>query len=414
MDTHDLKNLFDSPSGTALDATTVLQHAERSRRRRVRVTALGIAAVTTMVVGVGALVVVDRVSRPGPDVLATPVPTVSAEPTPEPTEAPPVTPTAESTSAPAPGVVEPEPPVAYPQVRCEIGVPESWRQLLEAAPESKRNQELLPLERGGFVRLTTSQVVWERPGEEPLTIHEGAIRYPSLAGDGRFVAFGVGGGGILVWDAASPEQAARDIGGEVTWDVASLDISEGQLWFAAIEEPEDHDPLNGHTTFHHADLTAGGALTRVGRFENTLPGPVIGGMAQLTSRSEAARFLSPDGTITPIETATQEAGVIARTGDVRLLGSTREGFAPGWLWSPHWDSTFPISGVSGMAGDLVAESPNLLINIRTGVSVRFGDDEMVRLSGEGGAARLDVEEGFGDGARSRTIALRDLPAAQCS
>ncbi|RRD03632.1 hypothetical protein EII34_13685 [Arachnia propionica] len=397
MDTKDLQNLFDRPSGTRLSAATVLEHVEGRRRARHRAAAGGIAVMVAAAVGIGAVHLRTGTTSPGPDVLATP--------------APPVPTTGrvfEQSGSPTVGSTEPGPD--FPGHRCDVSLPDSWRDVIGAAPRTTSGEDLVPVRGGGVVRATEDSVRWERPGQATVTIHEGPEQVWGLDSDSRFVVFQVVDS-LLVWDVEHPDRKPWDATAGIQVQENWRAVSEGQLWL--------EDGATG--SILHADLTRGESLTRVEAPADHWVRRPVGGRAQLVSEGRPTLLLSPDGTTVPFEGSDEDVEILGVSGEVHLLSPWRVGTEDdelqAELWSPRWGAAFPIPGGSTLAGDWVVIHDSMLFNHRTGVSVQVDGASSLFLDGEGEDAFLRVlyegESGHVVDQYAHTLRLSDLPEVHC-
>ncbi|MDO5067319.1 MAG: hypothetical protein Q4D96_08585 [Propionibacteriaceae bacterium] len=389
MDTKDLQNLFNRPSGTRLSAASVLQHAEGRRRSRRRAAVVGVAVTLSVAVGLGVMQLGASTSSPGPDVLATPAPPPS---------------TATATAALG---------SSRPERRCEVMLPDSWRRVIEAAPRSLAGQDVIPVRGGGVVRTDPETVIWERPGEEQVIIHDvngSGEEVWAVDSDSRFVVFQVGER-LMVWDVESPDEKPRRVSGRIEVQERWRAVSAGQLWLAS----------EARNTVLHADLTRGEVVGRVALPEGYQVREPVAGRAQLIAEGQDTLLLDPDGTTTPLDGPPSTWEVLGSADEVLLIAPWQDGWKEGnkdaLLWSPQWPEPFPVPGASGLVGDWVVFSDNRLFNHRTGVGVRFDNVFSLRLAGTGEEAHLKVEYDQGSGYLSdnqtRTLRLSELPEVSC-
>lgn len=398
MDIRDLQNLFDRPSGTRLSAATVLEHVEGRRRARHRAAAAVLAVMVAAAVGIGAVHLRAGTTSPGPDVLATP--------------APPVTTTGSVfQESGSPTVVPPTPPgTGFPEQRCDVSLPESWRGVIETAPRATSGENLVPVRGGGFVRATEDSVRWERPGQDEVMIHDGPEQVWGLDSDSRFVVFQVDDS-LLVWDVEDPDRQPWNATGGFAVKENWRAVSAGQLWL--VDEAT--------WSVMHADLTRGESVTRVEAPTDHWMRDPVDGRAQLVVQGRPTLLLSPDGTTAPFEGPGGDVEILGVSGEIHLLSPWREDSeddeASAELWSPRWGASFPIPGGTRLAGDWVVVHDTTLFNHRTGVSVHVDGAATLHLGGEGEDAFLHVlfEGGSGEVADQYTNVLRlsELPEVHC-
>lgn len=407
MDTRDLKDLFESPSGTRLNAATVLNHAEGRRRTRNRVAAALVAMATVVAVGVGAVYLSPMWSPTTPQPIATPAPL--------PSQGSNGVPAANSSAGRS----------SPPEVRCRVQQPASWQEVIEAQPllePHEFGEETLHLLQGNWVaRMSEERLTLELPGQQPVPGH--FTEYPGqgmvhgLVTDGRHVVFH-DGFSLLTWDSANPDQKPRLLVG-LTEDLPGEAYADGGHYWVIGRSSAGQDGQET-STLYHANLDAGGDLVPMTSFEEyAWLGPSVQGRAQVRRAGENALFMDPDGTSVPFDGPLGQNLVVGYHDGVYLLTTEDGGSGENnWLWSRDWSEPYPVEEARGLVGDWVVLGTDRLFNHRTGVQVQLDESLSLASGGQAPQPYLVIAhdahaESKESGSPQRIVRVADLPEVQC-